>query len=94
MKADNLSFHLIPFAAWRTLEVQRYRALNFAKIANFVRKLLRFGGFFPQFFSPEKMRQKCFVHVTMGLDALCGMELHTNDDYDEWLKVTRNSKDT
>ena len=60
MKADNLSFHLILLAAWRTLEVQRYRASNSAKISNFVRKLLRFGGFFPQFLFPRKNAPKMF----------------------------------
>ena len=58
MKGLELYFHLVPVASCDGMRGPRYKASKFAKIANFLSDLLRFGGFLlPVFFSPEMCTQ-------------------------------------
>ena len=58
MKGLELYFHLVPVASCDGMRGPRYKASKFAKIANLLSDLLRFGGFFLHvFFAPEMCAQ-------------------------------------
>ena len=58
MKDLELYFHLVPVASCDGMRGLRYKASKFAKIANLLSDLLRFGRFFCMFFCPKKCAPK------------------------------------